>query len=354
MIDRNLTPVVANPAFYDLLNVGPGELQAHSLEEFFLLERPEGSLRAELARVFTHGVCLVELEVHCKVALPAPKILCMNARRLGGDDSRLDAILIEVRDITRKKTAEQQVQELNLVLRMRGKELEEMNQELESFTHSAAHDLRMPLRLTNKVAHLLLREHEQSLPGKAIEKVHMILDSTREMGTLIEDLLKFSHLSREPMKLRQVDLEKLAGEALDELHDELQSRGVEVVLGALPCCPGDRALLKQVFLNLLGNALKFTRATAGPRIEMGYERGGGEGIYYIRDNGVGFDSSQLPLLFRPFQRLHKAHFEGTGVGLALVKRIVERHGGRIWAEGHVDQGATFFFTLAGEADAAEG
>jgi len=224
--------------------------------------------------------------------------------------------------------------------------LEEINKELDSFTHSVSHDLRSPMRLTNKIAHLLLEDHGAQLPAGATEKIQMILDSIQEMGRLVENLLHFSQMHREPMRKGMVNLRRLAGEAVEELQDEHQGREVDVVIDELPSCLADRAILKQVFLNLLANALKFTRPRKRAEIRVGFTQIGAEIIYFVRDNGVGFDMTQSESMFVVFRRLHQAsQFEGSGVGLALVKRIIDRHGGRIWAEGKIDHGATFFFTL---------
>lgn len=264
-------------------------------------------------------------------------------RDAAGQIVRLYGVLL---DISEKKKAELRIQELNDALIQHGIELEKANQELESFTHSVSHDLRTPLRLMNKIAHLLIAENGPQLPAGALDKIQMILISTQETGKLVEDLLAFSQISREPMKKRRVDLRRLAREALAELRDECEGRDVEVVVEELPSCRADRALLKQVFLNLLANALKFTQPRERAEIRVGFSQSNGETIYFVHDNGVGFDETYSESLFVAFHRLHRTqHFKGSGVGLALVKRIVERHDGRIWAEGEVDRGATFYFTL---------
>lgn len=260
-----------------------------------------------------------------------------------GQIVRLYGVLL---DISEKKKAELRIQELNDALIQHGIELEKANTELESFTHSVSHDLRTPLRLMNKIAHLLFAEDGPQLSDGVRDKIQMILNSTQETGKLVEDLLAFSQVSREPMKKRRVDLRRLAREALAELRDELEGRDVEVVVDELPPCRADRALLKQVFLNLLANALKFTQPRERAEIRVGFSQSNGETVYFVHDNGVGFDETHSKSIFVVFHRLHRTqHFKGSGVGLALVKRIVERHDGRIWAEGEVDRGATFYFTL---------
>jgi signal transduction histidine kinase len=345
VIDISLCAIMANPALHALLRIQPGELEGKPVPELFGGETGQPRLREELEAALVHGTSLENVEIKCVIAPDTKKTLCLNARRITVSPSPPPLLLLELRDITHGKETERKVQHLNAALRQHGYELEGINRELESFTHSVSHDLRTPLRLTNKIAHLLLQDHAAQLPPEAADKIHMILDSTHEMGKLIEDLLRFSQVSREPMKLRPVDLRRLATEALQELQEELQGREVKVVIEELPACQGDRALMKQVFLNLLANAIKFTRPRVQAEIHLGFTQAREKTVYHIRDNGVGFDPSHAEAIFVPFHRLHKTQFEGSGVGLALVKRIVERHTGRIWAEGEVNQGATFYFTL---------
>lgn len=255
-------------------------------------------------------------------------------------------VLVELRDITRREKAEQKIRELNTALLAHAAELELFNRDLESFTNSASHDLRSPLRLTNKIAHLLLQDHGAELSAGGVEKVQMILDSTQEMGRLIEDLLAFSQLRHEPMTKRPVGMRRLAHEAMGELQEEQQDREVSFTVEMLPPSVADRALLKQVFMNLLTNALKFTRSRERAEIHVGFPETVSETIYFVRDNGVGFDEKHADTMFLPFHRLHRDQgFEGSGLGLALVKRIVECHGGRIWPESQASRGTTMYFTL---------
>ena len=255
-------------------------------------------------------------------------------------------VLVELRDITREKEIEQKLQEVNLAIKQHGVELEKINKALEAFTQSVSHDLRTPLRLTNKIGHLLLKEHGDELPSGAMEKINIILESTKQMGKLTEDLLAFAHVGQVPIKKRRVDLKRLVREALDELREDQQGRDVKIVIDALSSCKVDRALLKQVFLNLLANSLKFTRQRDTAEIHVGYTEHHGKTVYFVRDNGIGFDMSHSESIFLPFHRLNRGDdFEGSGVGLALVKRIIERHEGRVWVESETDCGSTFYFTL---------
>jgi light-regulated signal transduction histidine kinase (bacteriophytochrome) len=198
-------------------------------------------------------------------------------------------------------------------------------------------------------AGLLLRDFQAELPAEALQYARLIHASALEMQKLVTSLLDFSRSSRQPLKRQTVQPAELARASLDELLSQQTGREVEIVLGSLPECQADPILLKQVFANLLSNALKFTRERPVARIEIGACLQDNQTAYFVRDNGVGFDMEQADKLFGVFQRLHDAEdFEGNGVGLAIVARIVHRHDGRVWAEAQVDQGATFFFVLGND------
>lgn len=324
-----------------------GALEGKPVRELIVEPAGEESGRADLETLMAHEPNLQNLEIPCIVQPHARKVLSVNTRRLKAEDDAAGFLLVELRDVTRARETEQKIFELNTALAQHAVNLEETISELDSFTHSASHDLRIPLRLTNKIAYQLLQDHGGEIPAAAIEKVHMILNSTQEMGKLIEDLLAFSQVSRVPIEKRRVNLRQLAQEAIEELGEELQGRDVNVTIGEVPECQADGALLKQVFLNLLANAVKFTRTRDKSQIETGSTTINGESVYFVRDNGIGFDMTKADTMFLAFQRLHKEFgFEGSGVGLALVKRIIERHHGRIWAEGKPNDGATFYFTLS--------
>jgi PAS domain S-box-containing protein len=254
-----------------------------------------------------------------------------------------------IHDITDLREAESRIKELNVALQAHVATVNTVNKELESYSHSVSHDLRTPLRFVNRIAHLLLHEPGANLSSGATQQVNMILQATDEMAKLIESLLAFSQVSREPITKRPIDLRRLFQEVAKELKHTQESCGVEIVIQTMTPCYCDRTLLKDVVVNLLTNALKFTRWRENARITIGCSEASGETVYFVQDNGVGFNMNDADFLFVPFHRLHNpSDFEGTGIGLALVKRIIERHGGRIWAEGEVDKGATFYFTLGGE------
>jgi len=229
--------------------------------------------------------------------------------------------------------------------------LRETNAELEAFSYSVSHDLRAPLRAIHGFARILLEDHGTELQPEAKRVLGVIDENTRRMGQLIDDLLSFSRLGRKELDTAPVDMTELVRTVADEIRRSAGDRPLEITIGPLPPARGDRDMLRQAITNLLDNAAKFTRRRAPGQIEVGHRADGAETVYYVKDNGAGFDPRYAGKLFGVFQRLHRAEeFEGTGVGLAIVQRIVLRHGGRVWAEGQLDAGATFSFTLRG-ADA---
>jgi signal transduction histidine kinase len=233
----------------------------------------------------------------------------------------------------------------------RTKALEGTNAELESFSYSVSHDLRAPLRAIHGFARILLEDHHAKLEPEAQRLLGVIDQNTRRMGQLIDDLLAFSRLGRTDLSTGPVDMKELAQTVADEIRrtDNGRQGSLEILIDPLPPARGDRGLLRQVLSNLLQNAAKFTRDRPSARIEVGAGADSGQTVYFVKDNGAGFDARYTDKLFGVFQRLHSTEqFDGTGVGLAIVKRIVQRHGGRVWAEGALNQGATFFFTLPGE------
>ncbi len=256
------------------------------------------------------------------------------------------------RDFTERKAAEDRVNQLNTELATRLAELGAANRELESFGYSISHDLRAPLRAIDGFSRILLKDYAAGLSDDVAGYLRDIRTNAIQMGRLIDDLLAFSRLSRQPLKKQPVAVARIINECLSELRAERQGRNVEIRIGELPECQADPALLKQVWINLLSNALKYTGKREAAVIEIGCLSGRRESAatYFVKDNGVGFDMKYAGKLFGVFQRMHRAEdYAGTGVGLAIVQRIVHRHGGRIWADARPGGGATFYFTLDGEA-----
>ena len=242
-------------------------------------------------------------------------------------------------NITARKQAEGQLGRSNA-------ELEAANKELEAFTYSVSHDLREPLRAIDGFSRILLEDYRDRLDAEGQRLLSTIRTGTERMGQLIADLLALSRLGRQHMKSSETDMRKLTQSVWNELASSTEGRKVDVKVDELPAAVCDPSLMQQVMVNLLSNAIKFTRPKEAARIEVRSLITNGESVYYVKDNGVGFDMRYADKLFGIFQRLHsREEFEGTGVGLAIVQRIVHRHGGRVWAESRPGEGATFYFSL---------
>ena len=258
-------------------------------------------------------------------------------------------------EVEQRKHREDEIRKLNQELARRAAELEATNKELESFAYSVSHDLRAPLRHVAGFSELLQKQASSLLDDKSHRYIRTILESAKRMGNLIDDLLAFSRIGRAETKKTVVDLEQLVKEAVAEIGQETKGREIVWKIGALPVCYGDRSMLRLVVVNLVSNAVKFTRMRRPAEIAIGCVDGSENEVeVFVRDNGAGFDMQYVNKLFGVFQRLHlPEQFEGTGIGLATVQRIIHRHGGNVRAEGAVDQGATFYFSLPKAQDVAE-
>jgi light-regulated signal transduction histidine kinase (bacteriophytochrome) len=226
-------------------------------------------------------------------------------------------------------------------------ELERKNRELETFSYYVSHDLRAPLRAINGFSRILLEEHTSGLTPEGAQCLQVIVRNSIQMGALIDDLLSFSRLSRQTERRQRVASRALVRTVVEDMQTDMAGRSIELEIGELPDCDADPGLLRQVFANLIANAVKFTRGRDPARIEIDWQEENGMCVYFVRDNGVGFDMRYADKVFGVFQRLHRAEeYEGTGVGMAIVHHIIERHGGRIWVDAAVDHGATFYFVLS--------
>ena len=250
-------------------------------------------------------------------------------------------------DLTTRKMAEQMLQQLNESLRQQAVALETANKELEAFSYSVSHDLRSPLRHIDGFVDMLRKQSAEKLDDRGRRYLNIIADSARQMGCLIDDLLVFSRMGRTELRHTRVASTSLLDEVLKTVNGESNGHNIEWNVHVLPEVEADPSMLRQVWANLIANAVKYSRTRNPAKIEVGCEeKNGSEYVFFVRDNGVGFDMQYVHKLFGVFQRLHRAEdFEGTGIGLANVRRIVSRHGGRTWAEGQPNQGATFYFSL---------
>jgi len=284
-----------------------------------------------------------------KTRADGTRVVVASRWSLRRDEQKRPAAILETNnDITDRKRREEEIRTLNEELGKRTTELEASNKELEAFAYSISHDLRAPLRHMSGFTELLQKNIASQLNEKSQRYMTMILESAKRMGNLIDDLLAFSRIGRAEAHKTTVSLEHLVQEALTEVRQETAGRNISWKVGSLPAWYGDRSMLRLAFVNLISNAVKFTRTRPQAEIEIGCtDQKRDQVVVFIRDNGVGFDMKYVNKLFGVFQRLHPTEaFEGTGIGLATVQRIVHRHGGRIWAEGLVDKGAIFYFSLS--------
>ena len=254
-----------------------------------------------------------------------------------------------IRDITVRKRNQDEIRALNVEMKRRNAELIAMNKELESFSYSVSHDLRSPLRHIAGFSQLLIEEHSAELSSEAQWYLKRIHEGTCKMGTLIDELLSLARVGRQELKVQVTGLNPLVDEIIGDLKQENPHRAIKWTVQSLPFVDCDPALLRQVFVNLLSNAVKFTGPREHALIEIGSMNGKSQSTIFVRDNGVGFSMKYADKLFGVFQRLHRPEdFPGTGVGLATVQRIIQKHGGHVWAEAELGSGATFYFTLGGE------
>jgi PAS domain S-box-containing protein len=331
-----------NPAIVDMFEAESAEqLQAHPVSD---LCRDRGCWQDFIDKIMKQG--FVGNEEIQLVTLQGREFFAAVSAAMKKDSAGnlyFDGI---IEDISRRKANERRIQQLNMALRDRAMILESVNHELEAFSYSVSHDLRAPLRAVDGFSRILLDEYTDCLDETGQDRLRRVRAAAQKMATLIDDLLKLSRITRSELKREDVNLSALADEVIEELRKQEPERIVQCAIEPGVIVWGDARLLRVVLDNLIGNAWKFTSKRPEARIEFGRQMQDDEPVYFVRDNGAGFDMAYAEKLFGAFQRLHDtSEFPGTGIGLATVQRIIHKHGGRIWAEGAVEQGAIFYFTL---------
>jgi PAS domain S-box-containing protein len=342
--DRDNRFIRVNNAFSEVMGLSREQLEGKSLWDFYPKEQADAFWRDDLA-VIESG---------------KPKTNIIEPMDSGGStlwaltdkipfrDSQgnIVGIIGFTIDITELKRAEDEVRNLNVLLNSKLAELEDLNRELESFAYSVSHDLRTPLRAIDGFSKIIAEDYEEKLDDEGKRLLGEVRIYTHKMGKLIDDLLAFSRIGRQELTTTRIEMKNIVTKAMLDLDKEASGRNIQLLVGDMPAALGDRLLLSQVMINLLSNAIKFTKNKESAQIEVSGRQEGNEIIYSVKDNGAGFDMKYVDKLFGVFQRLHSADdFEGTGVGLAIVQRIIHKHGGRVWAEGKINEGATFFFAL---------
>jgi PAS domain S-box-containing protein len=344
-----------NPFLLELLGFSYSEMVGKTLAELGPF-RDIGSNEAMIDRIRRQGcVRYDDLPIETRDGRHVDVEFVSNIYDAGG----AQVIQCQIRDVTDRRNVELEVLRLNAELERRvakrTEQLQAANQELEAFSYSVSHDLRAPLRHIVGFVELLQKDAGPNLSEKSVRHLTTISKSAKRMGVLIDDLLAFSSVGRAGLQKVELNLNELVRDAMRDFQVEIAERRIDWRIAPLPPIWGDRALLRMVLVNLLGNAVKFTGNRAEARIEVGVAPSSArETAIFIRDNGAGFDPQYADKLFGVFQRLHsQAEFEGTGIGLANVQRIIHRHGGRVWAEGMVDAGATFYIAVPNRTEAPD-
>lgn len=345
-LDQHLRVVTASRAFYNVFKVNPEETLGQFIYDLGNKQWDIPRLRDLLETILPQKASFDNYEIEHVFSSIGKRTMLLNARQIDEALGNESIILLAIEDITERKEAEEIISKLSTELRMHSAELEVANKDLEAFSYSISHDLRAPLRHIDGFVDLLRKSSASKLDDRGLRQLGIIADSAKQMGRLIDALLLFCRMGRVAMEKRAVDANEVVKDVVSDLLMETRGRNIEWRVATMPVMEGDPALLKQVFANLIQNAVKYTAKRESALIEIGATEANGLTEYFVRDNGAGFDMQYATKLFGVFQRLHTSEeFEGTGVGLANVRRIVMRHGGQTRAEGAVGVGATFYFSL---------
>lgn len=362
LLDRELKVQLHNPAFSELYGLDDdGTTDGRALDSVGGGAWSDPAVRQRLMDVLLRGRELWDFEHEQRTDDDQVRTMLINARRMPLPDRDDEVVLMTITDVTVQRAVQQRVEELNRQLEGKVEQVSEVNRELEAFSYSVSHDLRAPLRHVAGFSDKLARHLGESADERSRHYLDVIAGSARRMATLIDDLLVYSRLGRAAMRLQAVDMQSLVADTRALLDANVLSdseatgvaRRIEWKIAPLPILVSDDNMMRQLWLNLLGNAVKYSANAHPARIEVDYARQpDGSHLFSVRDNGAGFDMAYADKLFGVFQRLHKAsEYPGTGIGLASVRRVLARHGGRIWAEAALDQGATFHFLLPSSLDA---
>lgn len=362
LIEASLDPLVTISADGKITDLNEATAKATGLERAKLIgtDFADYFTNPDLARIgyreaFVKGT-VKDYPLSLRHLSGATMDVLYNAALYRDADGKVGGVFAAARDITERKRSEEELQKYRVHLEemvaartadlvAANKNLEAANGDLDAFSYSVSHDLHAPLRAVDGFSRILLEDYGLALDDEGRRLIGVIRDATAKMSRMIDDILAFSRAGRTEVATTAVDMQDAVRAAIKDLETVTAGRKVEFKIGVLPPSRGDRAMLARVWSNLLGNAVKYTSAKAEARIEIGATEGQGETVYSVRDNGAGFDMQCVGKLFGIFQRLHGMEFPGTGLGLAIVKRIVARHGGRVWAEGKPNEGATFSFAL---------
>jgi len=357
LLDGKQRLVLYNTAFSELYGLEQEDARGAPLDSIGGGAWADPTIRQRLADILLRGRELWDFEHEQHAADGVVRTMLLNARRMPLPDQDDEVVLMTVSDVSLQKVNNQRIQELNRQLEGKVEQVSEVNRELEAFSYSVSHDLRAPLRHVAGFADKLSRHLGDTADEKALHYMEVIGSSARRMATLIDDLLVYSRLGRSAMRMQPVDMQSLVAEtrAIVEANSlaEHPEHRIDWHIAPLPILVADENMMRQLWTNLIGNAVKYSNKRPVARIDIAYEPlPDGSHHFSVTDNGAGFDMEYAGKLFGVFQRLHKAsEYPGTGIGLATVRRVLARHGGRIWAESQVEQGATFHFILPSALDA---
>ncbi len=346
VLDTDLRVISVNHSFCRTFNVTPEDAERKLIYDLGNRQWNISKLRVLLEEIIPKNNQFQNFEVEHEFPTIGCRTMLLNARQIYSRGIGAQMILLAIEDITERKKAEDEIKKLNEDLKRRAAELEAAYKELETFSYSVSHDLRAPLVVIGGFSRVLLEKYSSHLDQKGQQFLNFIHSKAHRMLQLIDDLLTFSRSEHQQMKPSDINMEALARAVFEELKSIIPEQTLRMDIKALSPARGDQSMIRQVFVNLLSNAIKFTGPKGAGVIEIGCAAKEDQTIYCVKDNGVGFDMRYAGELFGLFQRHHTVdEFEGTGVGLAIVQRIIQRHGGQVWAEGELDKGATFYFTI---------